>query len=237
MWLFFLAPHVLLCKTSGHWTSDITIRQHRLGLTVMLTFAVPEICNSLNTRQISTAAPAYVSLLPALRALDNAPTNWVAPLLEQMTANYGIVGLSQTKESKTKSTPCGVLFVLAPPAGLEPATSWLTVMRSANWAKEECSLWPIFPGSRPPSIFGAVSLNFCVRNGYRWFQHANMTNSLVHLQGFEPGTHWLRVSCSTNWAKGAYSSSAQLAVPTWAKGAKFFFNEHSNAHWKPNKGK
>ena len=26
---------------------------------------------------------------------------------------------------------------------------------------------------------------------------------LVHLQGFEPGTHWLRVSCSTNWAKGA----------------------------------
>ena len=26
---------------------------------------------------------------------------------------------------------------MAPPAGLEPATSWLTVMRSANWAKEE----------------------------------------------------------------------------------------------------
>ena len=26
---------------------------------------------------------------------------------------------------------------------------------------------------------------------------------VVHLQGFEPGTHWLRVSCSTNWAKGA----------------------------------
>ena len=28
-------------------------------------------------------------------------------------------------------------FNLAPPAGLEPATSWLTVMRSANWAIEE----------------------------------------------------------------------------------------------------
>ena len=27
--------------------------------------------------------------------------------------------------------------------------------------------------------------------------------AVVHLQGFEPGTHWLRVSCSTNWAKGA----------------------------------
>ena len=28
--------------------------------------------------------------------------------------------------------------------------------------------------------------------------------NLVHLQGLEPRTHWLRVSCSTNWAKGAY---------------------------------
>ena len=28
-------------------------------------------------------------------------------------------------------------------------------------------------------------------------------DSAMHLQGFEPGTHWLRVSCSTNWAKGA----------------------------------
>ena len=27
---------------------------------------------------------------------------------------------------------------------------------------------------------------------------------LVHLQGLEPWTHWLRVSCSTNWARGAY---------------------------------
>ena len=25
----------------------------------------------------------------------------------------------------------------------------------------------------------------------------------VHSQGFEPWTHWLRVSCSTNWAKSA----------------------------------
>ena len=29
------------------------------------------------------------------------------------------------------------------------------------------------------------------------------TGQMVRLQGFEPGTHWLRVSCSTNWAKGA----------------------------------
>ena len=26
----------------------------------------------------------------------------------------------------------------------------------------------------------------------------------VHLQGLEPWAHWLRVSCSTNWARGAY---------------------------------
>ena len=33
---------------------------------------------------------------------------------------------------------------------------------------------------------------------------------LVHLQGFEPGTHWLRVSCSTNWAKGALFTTCLL---------------------------
>ena len=26
----------------------------------------------------------------------------------------------------------------------------------------------------------------------------------MHLQGLEPWAHWLRVSCSTNWARGAY---------------------------------
>ena len=31
---------------------------------------------------------------------------------------------------------------------------------------------------------------------------------MVHLQGLEPWTHWLRVSCSTNWARGAYYISA-----------------------------
>ena len=31
-----------------------------------------------------------------------------------------------------------------------------------------------------------------------------MNHLLVHLQGLEPWTHWLRVSCSTNWAKGTF---------------------------------
>ena len=32
----------------------------------------------------------------------------------------------------------------------------------------------------------------------------SIASVLVHHQGLEPGTHWLRVSCSTNWANGAY---------------------------------
>ena len=31
----------------------------------------------------------------------------------------------------------GDLFLLAPPVGLEPTASWLTVTRSTDWAKEE----------------------------------------------------------------------------------------------------
>ena len=46
----------------------------------------------------------------------------------------------------------------------------------------------------------------------------------MHLQGFEPGTHWLRVSCSTNWAKGAF--------PLKGLQLNFIFPE---VHWKPNK--
>ena len=87
-----------------------------------------------------------------------------------------------------------------------------------------CWHWPIFPVRRRTSIFGSAQLNFCVRNGYRWTLCDNNTNYtefsvissfdlmrssqycilLVHLRGLEPRTHWLRVSCSTNWARGAY---------------------------------
>ena len=42
-------------------------------------------------------------------------------------------------------------------------------------------------------------------NGVRGRCLNHLTNGpLVRLHGFEPGTHWLRVSCSTSWAKGAY---------------------------------
>ena len=121
---------------------------------------------------------------------------------------------------------------LAPPAGLEPATSWLTVTRSTDWAKEEykngkqnlfpvchnrnsvaCQHRPILPDRRRSSIVGVIELNCRVRNGNGWTLNTNDTDYLVHLQGFEPGTHWLRVSCSTNWAKGAFPGFP-YAVPS-----------------------
>ena len=46
---------------------------------------------------------------------------------------------------------------------------------------------------------------------------------VVHHRGLEPRTHWLRVSCSTNWANGAYKQA-----PGWAKtrpGGLFFKRE------------
>ena len=120
------------------------------------------------------------------------------------------------------------------------------------------SCWriPIFPGRRQPSIVGTTELNFCVRNGNRWTLCVNLTNypsmlytdyciiqaSLrqvltlllpicyiwMHLQGFEPGTHWLRVSCSTNWAKGAWVCT--FRCPTSSSEECL-----SDVHWKPNK--
>ena len=81
-----------------------------------------------------------------------------------------------------KSTCFRKCFFLAPPAGLEPATSWVTVMRSTDWAKEEyknqksgtlswfflCRLRLIFPARLQASIVSTAKLNFCVRNGNRW---------------------------------------------------------------------
>ena len=53
-------------------------------------------------------------------------------------------------------------------------------------------------------------------NGVRGRCLNHLTNGpLVHLHGLEPGTHWLRVSCSTNWAKGADQSNWKLKMENW----------------------
>ena len=83
---------------------------------------------------------------------------------------------------------------MAPPAGLEPATLWLTVICSANWAIEEYSFvykrkitsvifhsYLLFrqlstlPGSRPPSTIDVKELNFRVRHGNGWILLAIVT--------------------------------------------------------------
>ena len=76
------------------------------------------------------------------------------------------------------------LFFLAPPAGLEPATTWLTVRCSTDWAKEDCPRLLIFPVRRQTSIFSIAELNFCVRNGYRWTLCIIDTNYFFNAQGF-----------------------------------------------------
>ena len=94
---------------------------------------------------------------------------------ENRTGKRFIWNRNKRKEPQGFYQPWG--SYLAPPVGLEPTTSWLTVMRSTDWAIEE--YWkgsdlrslpqrrPIFPGSCPPSIFGTAELNYCVRYGYR----------------------------------------------------------------------
>ena len=69
-----------------------------------------------------------------------------------------------------------------------------------------CRLWAIFPSRLQLSIFATAALNFRVRNGNGWTHCVKNTDSLVHLRGLEPRTHWLRVSCSTSWARGAKPS-------------------------------
>ena len=49
---------------------------------------------------------------------------------------------------------------------------------------------------------------------YRMRKNFGIRLKVMHLQGLEPWTHWLRVSCSTNWARGASSKGS------W------------NVHWK-----
>ena len=71
-------------------------------------------------------------------------------------------------------------FYMAPPAGLEPATSWLTVMRSTNWAKEDYlpRRLPTLPRACARSTKGVKELNYCVRNGNRCGLFAITTGKL-----------------------------------------------------------
>ena len=88
---------------------------------------------------------------------------------------------------------------MAPPVGLEPTTSWLTVTRSTDWAKEEYVELVQFQAPFFVGFYRDCSRVIRSTSSTDWAKE----EYLVHHQGFEPGTHWLRVSCSTNWANGA----------------------------------
>ena len=128
--------------------------------------------------------------------------------------------LSPQKNAKKKEpTLWTVLSFLAPPVRLELTTLRLTAACSTDWAKEEYAKLSknIFPLS-----FFCVGLDLFSRTASRRVSSAphSLTSvfgmgtggphalwaltELVHLQGLEPWTHWLRVNCSTNWAKGAF---------------------------------
>ena len=70
----------------------------------------------------------------------------------------------------------------------------------AAWEAAVLAAWPTGHNSK---TFGLCSLKVSPVRSFLTSQ----ASFLVHHHGLEPWTHWLRVSCSTNWANGAYFSS------------------------------
>ena len=92
--------------------------------TVMLTFAVP--VSAIGDDVTSSIDDRYTSLCldpPRTAGARQRSYQLSSQLLEQMTFDYGIVCLSLTKKVKNKGYANAYPLFLAPPAGLEPATS------------------------------------------------------------------------------------------------------------------
>ena len=87
-----------------------------------------------------------------------------------------------------------ILFLrrLVTRAGIEPALpAWEAGVLTA-WPTSQIFPLPCNLHSAAPRVTQSVPQGAC----FMLF--------LVHHQGLEPGTPWLRVRCSTNWANGAY---------------------------------
>ena len=69
---------------------------------------------------------------------------------------------------------------MAPRVGFEPTTLRLTAGCSAAELSRNI-MWqrPILPVSHPTSTFGALKLNFCVRNENRWILQAIVTTMVI----------------------------------------------------------
>ena len=74
---------------------------------------------------------------------------------------------------------------------------------SLMWTGLSNRQWPIFPGSRPPSIFGTVELNFCVRDGNRWILNVIITGSF---------TFFTRLAAVPFKLKNKYRSQVSLDI-------------------------
>ena len=114
---------------------------------------------------------------------------------KQWTDRYVSVYLSsRTVASQVLSAPRSLTSVFGMGTGVPCASKTLT----ASGQSILCWHFPIFPGRRQPSIVSTIQLNFRVRNGNGCTLYVKNTNfpsrfiprkDLVHLQGFEPGTH------------------------------------------------
>ena len=93
--------------------------------------------------------------------------NYFKWILLHSTDSSSPIRLYKTTKNPVDTSSTGFLL-MAPPTGLEPVTSWLTVMRSTDWAIEEHILAMTYsPTKRIRSTIGAGGLNFCVRDGNR----------------------------------------------------------------------
>ena len=107
----------------------------------------------------------------------SCPTERHSDVQNRVHSVWGLA-VNDFLKDKKKSEQSELCSDMAPPTGLEPVTSWLTVMRSTDWAMEEYNkIWrrrSIFPGRRQPSIVDTGELNFCVRDGNRWILTAKI---------------------------------------------------------------
>ena len=87
-----------------------------------------------------------------------------------------------------------------------PVPDSLSVMCTSD-PSAPCSTVQTSPSRRLPRSLRFCSCNHFLTPSSRKSQTKNRLRRdgfLVHLQGLEPWARWLRVSCSTNWARGAY---------------------------------
>ena len=110
---------------AGLWSSHAYSRKYsRFARLRLLGFKTPYFRN-VNSKKDTQSF--FESPLPTSR-ISFVMSLWLLIMLLLIRDQQG----SQRKKQVLRPA-----FSLAPPAGLEPATSWLTVMRSTDWAKEE----------------------------------------------------------------------------------------------------